>query len=140
MSAPGNKMVLKEIYEWFENHTDKAKDPKSKGWQNSIRHNLSMNGVCILISHTCSRLTDFRHFVRRNKPHPPKTARETTFGFLNKVPLTLVRCSPPPGTENNLDTTRDIQSSEHLTNITPASKTAALQKADIIAIDRSSPL
>lgn len=44
-SAPEHKMVLKEIYEWFEKNTDKAKDTTSKGWQNSIRHNLSMNGV-----------------------------------------------------------------------------------------------
>ncbi|SLM37727.1 Winged helix-turn-helix DNA-binding domain [Lasallia pustulata] len=44
-SAPEHKMVLKEIYEWFEKNTDKATDPSSKGWQNSIRHNLSMNGA-----------------------------------------------------------------------------------------------
>lgn len=44
-SAPGHAMVLKDIYEWFENNTDKAKNASSKGWQNSIRHNLSMNGV-----------------------------------------------------------------------------------------------
>ena len=44
MSAPGHGMVLKQIYEWFIKHTDKG-DEKSKGWQNSIRHNLSMNGV-----------------------------------------------------------------------------------------------
>jgi len=36
---------LKEIYEWFEKNTDKAKINSSKGWQNSIRHNLSMNGA-----------------------------------------------------------------------------------------------
>lgn len=46
-SVPGHGMVLKEIYEWFEKNTDKAKNASSKGWQNSIRHNLSMNGVCI---------------------------------------------------------------------------------------------
>ncbi|KAI9788134.1 MAG: hypothetical protein M1835_002445 [Candelina submexicana] len=45
MSAPEKKMVLKEIYEWFELNTDKAKNTCSKGWQNSIRHNLSMNGA-----------------------------------------------------------------------------------------------
>ncbi|KAF3484098.1 uncharacterized protein GIQ15_03422 [Arthroderma uncinatum] len=45
MSAPGHKMVLKEIYEWFEKNTSKAKNSDSKGWQNSIRHNLSMNAV-----------------------------------------------------------------------------------------------
>ena len=44
-SAPAHRMVLKEIYEWFVKNTDKAKTSSSKGWQNSIRHNLSMNGV-----------------------------------------------------------------------------------------------
>lgn len=45
-SAPGHRLVLKDIYQWFETHTNKAKDG-SKGWQNSIRHNLSMNGVSL---------------------------------------------------------------------------------------------
>ncbi|MCJ1389025.1 hypothetical protein MMC18_001878 [Xylographa bjoerkii] len=44
-SVPNHRMVLKEIYEWFEKNTDKAKNNSSKGWQNSIRHNLSMNGA-----------------------------------------------------------------------------------------------
>ncbi|KAJ5340976.1 transcriptional regulator family: Forkhead [Penicillium brevicompactum] len=42
-SADGNKLSLQGIYRWFEMNTDKAKDPNHKGWQNSIRHNLSMN-------------------------------------------------------------------------------------------------
>ncbi|KAL9006852.1 MAG: hypothetical protein Q9188_000383 [Gyalolechia gomerana] len=46
--APGYRMVLKDIYRWFEKNTDKARK-SSKGWQNSIRHNLSMNGVRIPI-------------------------------------------------------------------------------------------
>lgn len=45
-SAPGHRMVLKDIYRWFEKNTDKARK-SSKGWQNSIRHNLSMNGVSL---------------------------------------------------------------------------------------------
>ena len=45
MSAPEHRMVLKDIYKWFERNTTKARDAKTKGWQNSIRHNLSMNGV-----------------------------------------------------------------------------------------------
>lgn len=47
MSVPERRMVLRDIYEWFELNTDKAKNACSKGWQNSIRHNLSMNGVSI---------------------------------------------------------------------------------------------
>jgi hypothetical protein len=45
MSAPSYSMALKEIYEWFGKNTNKATDSSSKGWQNSIRHNLSMNHV-----------------------------------------------------------------------------------------------
>ncbi|CAI7581835.1 unnamed protein product [Penicillium glandicola] len=41
--APGNKLQLQSIYSWFEANTDKGGDPNAKGWQNSIRHNLSMN-------------------------------------------------------------------------------------------------
>ena len=47
MEAPGHKMILKDIYAWIAQNTDKAKDPSSKGWQNSVRHNLSMNEVYI---------------------------------------------------------------------------------------------
>ena len=45
LSAPNHCMVLKDIYKWFEKYTTKTRNSKSKGWQNSIRHNLSMNGV-----------------------------------------------------------------------------------------------
>ena len=45
MSVPGHRMALKDIYDWFEKHTSKAKNSDTKGWQNSIRHNLSMNAV-----------------------------------------------------------------------------------------------
>lgn len=45
MAAPGYRMVLRDIYDWIGKNTDKARDPAFKGWQNSVRHNLSMNGV-----------------------------------------------------------------------------------------------
>ncbi|SPQ17655.1 03e0a9b2-d3f9-48ca-96ae-3081f31c07e6 [Thermothielavioides terrestris] len=44
MSHPRRAMTLQEIYQWFRENTDKGKDD-SKGWQNSVRHNLSMNGA-----------------------------------------------------------------------------------------------
>ena len=47
MEAPGHKMILRDIYAWIAQNTDKAKDPSSKGWQNSVRHNLSVNDVYI---------------------------------------------------------------------------------------------
>jgi hypothetical protein len=44
-TAPDRKRTLQEIYSWFEQNTSKGRDQRSKGWQNSIRHNLSMNAV-----------------------------------------------------------------------------------------------
>jgi hypothetical protein len=44
MSHPRHAMTLQEVYQWFRDNTGKD-DLSSKGWQNSIRHNLSMNGV-----------------------------------------------------------------------------------------------
>ena len=52
MQAPGHRMMLREIYAWFQCNTNKARDSGSNGWQNSIRHNLSMNQVC---TRHCSR-------------------------------------------------------------------------------------
>lgn len=45
LQADGHTMILRDIYDWFLKYTDKAAASETKGWQNSIRHNLSMNGV-----------------------------------------------------------------------------------------------
>lgn len=45
LHADGHTMILRDIYDWFKKHTDKATASETKGWQNSIRHNLSMNGA-----------------------------------------------------------------------------------------------
>lgn len=45
LQAPENRMMLREIYEWFEQNTSKPRESAGNGWQNSIRHNLSMNKV-----------------------------------------------------------------------------------------------
>jgi Forkhead domain len=53
MQAPGHRLMLREIYSWFECNTNKAIESGSNGWQNSVRHNLSMNQVCT--PHHCCR-------------------------------------------------------------------------------------
>ena len=45
LEAEGNRLYLKDIYAWIEINTDKAVNSSSNGWKNSVRHNLSMNGV-----------------------------------------------------------------------------------------------
>ncbi|KAK4543348.1 hypothetical protein LTR36_005707 [Oleoguttula mirabilis] len=43
--APDHILSLRELYDWVREHSQKAKDPKNRGWQNSVRHNLSMNAA-----------------------------------------------------------------------------------------------
>ncbi|KAL4808926.1 hypothetical protein BDV18DRAFT_91983 [Aspergillus unguis] len=53
MAAPGKKLPLQGIYLWFEKNTAKGRDRGSKGWQNSIRHNLSMNAGFEAVREEC---------------------------------------------------------------------------------------
>lgn len=46
MEKEEKMMKLQDIYQWFRDYTDKPKLAPGIGWQNSIRHNLSMNAVC----------------------------------------------------------------------------------------------
>lgn len=48
MSTDEKMLPLQGIYQWFEKNTTKGKNDESKGWQNSIRHNLSMNAVRVV--------------------------------------------------------------------------------------------
>ncbi|KAI5359588.1 putative Fork head domain, winged helix-like DNA-binding domain superfamily [Septoria linicola] len=43
--APHHTLSLRELYDWVSQHSQKAKDPGNRGWQNSVRHNLSMNAA-----------------------------------------------------------------------------------------------
>lgn len=53
----GHRLQLQDIYAWFEKNTNKGKD-QGKGWQNSIRHNLSMNAVS---TYKCDSLLRYGH-------------------------------------------------------------------------------
>ncbi|KAM0720239.1 hypothetical protein Q7P37_004375 [Cladosporium fusiforme] len=45
LEAPDHTMSLKEVYAWVCRHSQKARDSNGTGWQNSVRHNLSMNAA-----------------------------------------------------------------------------------------------
>ncbi|KAK8047073.1 Fork-head transcriptional regulator [Apiospora saccharicola] len=42
LSKDSRSMTLQELYQWFRENTERGRSD-GKGWQNSIRHNLSMN-------------------------------------------------------------------------------------------------
>ncbi|KAI1371795.1 hypothetical protein F4677DRAFT_281508 [Hypoxylon crocopeplum] len=73
LSRENHAMSLQELYQWFRENTDKdAKcDPTTaaKGWQNSIRHNLSMNQA-------------FSKRERKPNPDDPGSAKRATEWFL----------------------------------------------------------
>ncbi|KAK6340103.1 hypothetical protein TWF730_001874 [Orbilia blumenaviensis] len=54
MSAPEHKMNLQDIYKYFRDNYEKFRSDSRKGWMNSIRHNLSMNGAFVKIERAAS--------------------------------------------------------------------------------------
>lgn len=78
ISTEDKMLPLQGIYQWFEKNTTKGGNEESKGWQNSIRHNLSMNAVCVLptspqfqanklIPYRDSKLSRSRHQVKKQQ-------------------------------------------------------------------------
>jgi hypothetical protein len=54
--APDHTMTLKDVYKWVRQYSQKARDSAGTGWQNSVRHNLSMNAVSLQESSTIFHL------------------------------------------------------------------------------------
>ncbi|RBR23574.1 uncharacterized protein FIESC28_03756 [Fusarium coffeatum] len=77
MSTPDHAMTLQEIYQWFRENTDKdiKKDhserrpgKNAEGWQNSIRHNLSMNEAFIKREHKEQREQKLKQHEQSSEP------------------------------------------------------------------------
>ena len=100
MDAPEHQLVLRDIYAWVKENTNKAKDPAFKGWQNSIRHNLSMNGVSsrdlppMLVNYVDS----YRHSEKSHMLILQTSIRKVLSGYWSLLLLGKV-LNPPPGTD-----------------------------------------
>lgn len=81
LQADNHTMILKDIYDWFLHYTDKATGSETKGWQNSIRHNLSMNGVSIVFppppAH-CTRLLYLHFHLKLHAKAPHRRLKRST--------------------------------------------------------------
>jgi hypothetical protein len=77
--AEGHQMALRDIYDWFRRNTDKCANEELRGWQNSIRHNLSMNQVRWLPL-PLFRLTENRASRRSTSASPARRAAARTSG------------------------------------------------------------
>lgn len=98
MSRPNRSMVLQEIYQWFRDNTAKGSSD-SKGWMNSIRHNLSMNAVCPFISLNLPQLlTRNRHSRKPSARFPVTRLRNPPSGFW-KTSRSKMACRAPLATE-----------------------------------------
>lgn len=86
LEAPEHTMTLKDVYAWVSQNSQKAKEASTTGWQNSVRHNLSMNAVCA--EEPSSSYVPEADIVHRHSsalpPHAgPRSARS---GALHKKP------------------------------------------------------
>ncbi|KAI9828531.1 MAG: hypothetical protein M1819_006588 [Sarea resinae] len=87
MSVPEHKMVLRDIYGWFQRNTDKAKNSSSKGWQNSIRHNLSMNGAFQKVDQVFPADESKKGFIWVLEPSAVLNGVKSTTRFRKSVPF-----------------------------------------------------
>jgi hypothetical protein len=81
----GHTMLLKDLYEWVRTHSSKAQDPGQKGWQNSVRHNLSMNAVGVSdmpSSGSCANM--MQAFERVPAPNQEAGTKKTSYWRLTK--------------------------------------------------------
>jgi len=80
MSVHSRTMILGEIYQYFRENIPRFSKMRGKGWQNSIRHNLSMNGVChppLLCSGYWAILTRFQQAFRKvERPLAPDGSKQ----------------------------------------------------------------
>ncbi len=94
MSVSNHSMVLQEIYQWFRENTTRGSSD-SKGWMNSIRHNLSMNAVSLSQPKTCqAMLTINRRSRKRSEKFPVMKQKSPLSGFLKTSQSKMV-CNPP---------------------------------------------
>jgi hypothetical protein len=84
MEAPGHTMILRDIYNWFKQNTDKAADKETKGWQNSIRHNLSMNGAFEKVDQPCEESK--KGFMWRLTEEAIREGVKSTTRYRSKLP------------------------------------------------------
>ncbi|CAF9934440.1 MAG: hypothetical protein ALECFALPRED_005948 [Alectoria fallacina] len=85
MDAPEHQMVLKDIYDWIAQNTDKARDPAFKGWQNSVRHNLSMNGAFTKVPHVDPSNKAKKGFIWVLEPSAVGAGIESTTRYRQKT-------------------------------------------------------
>jgi hypothetical protein len=98
MSTEEKMLPLQGIYQWFEKNTTKGGNEEPKGWQNSIRHNLSMNAVCVLSTpphFPANKLILYRD-SNPSRSRPQARNQQTTGASLKKQ-FEMVEFNQQPG-------------------------------------------
>lgn len=124
--APDHTLSLKQVYEWVRKHSQKARDSSGTGWQNSVRHNLSMNAVSLLVSSAidCSlTLTNFRRLSSASLLPLSMAQRKAPSGA-STAELYKKVSSPRPATAKTLSV------SQSAVPLLPSSVKAPAQKVD----------
>jgi hypothetical protein len=82
INAPDHTMVLRGIYDWFVENTEKGKEREASAWKNSIRHNLSMNKVGSISVRCLFLLLTSRRLLKRFRRGIQMTIKKAVYGGL----------------------------------------------------------
>lgn len=130
MGAPGHTMVLRDIYNWFRRNTDKATDKETKGWQNSIRHNLSMNGAFEKVDQPAGEEAK-KGFMWRLTENAIREGVKSTTRYRSKVPNKRGCRSQNPAPQRQASGAKGGQA---------ARKAARLRRSERLRDSRSVPM
>ncbi|KAF2675866.1 hypothetical protein K458DRAFT_410912 [Lentithecium fluviatile CBS 122367] len=137
MEAPSRTMILRDIYDWFQKNTDKAADKETKGWQNSIRHNLSMNGAFEKVDHPSEEAK--KGFMWRLTDEAIREGVKSTTRYRSKLPNKRGHRSHHPQPQRQASGAKGGQAARRAARMRRSTRREDAYRSDPYPMSRSVP-